>query len=264
MVRFPHRVGMLLTLSIALVACRDPAPPAPPAGGPGDTPGGRPPALGAGDAAVPERYLARGQEPGWSLELDGEAIAWRPLDGPESVYSHADRQGDARAFAVAATLDGATLSLTAERRVCRDTMSGMPHPDTVVVEVDGRTYRGCGGAPVDLLAAQAWTVVSIGGAPVDGRAPTLAFTPEGNASGFAGCNRWSATAALTGEGLSFGRAVATMMACEGDAPGLEQRFLEALATVTRHDIDDEGRLVLKAGDTDVIVAEPTKDEATTD
>ena len=254
MLRFHPRTCVLVALSIVLVACRDaPAPPAP--NPPPDRPSSDVPADVPGSTA-PARYVARGQEPGWSVELDGEAIAWRPMGGAEAVYSHADRQGRGEAFTVSGTLDGGTLALTAERRTCRDPMSGMPHPDTVVVEVDGRTYEGCGGEPIDLLAAHAWTAVSITGTTLDASPPTLAFTATGDASGFAGCNRWSAAAALTGEGLSFRQAVTTMMACPEPAMAIEQAFLAALATVTRHDIDDAGQLVLLAGDTAVITATP--------
>jgi heat shock protein HslJ len=50
------------------------------------------------------------------------------------------------------------------------------------------------------------------------------------ATGFAGCNRFSASYTLAGDSLGFGPAVSTKMACvEGD--DLEREFLAALPAV---------------------------------
>jgi len=131
MIHLHRHVLLLLALSL-VVACND-TPPAASAGTP--------------PSRVPEHYLAHGQHPDWSLELDGEAIAWRPKGGTEAVYSHADRRGTAEAFDVDATLDGRQLTLEVERRPCQGPPGAPSSPDTVVVRVDGRTFRGCGGVP---------------------------------------------------------------------------------------------------------------------
>jgi heat shock protein HslJ len=64
-------------------------------------------------------------------------------------------------------------------------------------------------------------------------AVTVRFGADGQASGWAGCNHWTASYTLQGPGLTFGPAAATRKMCA--EPGVmeqEQRFLGALATVS--------------------------------
>jgi heat shock protein HslJ len=113
-----------------------------------------------------------------------------------------------------------------------------------------------------VLTPNAWTVASIGGVAMNGRPPTLEFSADGQASGFAGCNRWTSSAVLSGEGLRIGMAAATRMACLDDtASKQESDFLAALGRVTRFDIDTNGDLLLKAGDDTVIRATRTAADA---
>jgi heat shock protein HslJ len=75
---------------------------------------------------------------------------------------------------------------------------------------------------------------------------TLEFLPEGRVAGTGGCNRYNAAFTLTGEGLSFGPAASTMMACAEALMNLEQRFHATLAAVDRFEIDPTGALILHA------------------
>lgn len=242
-------IGLVLAMSL-LAGCRPAAEPEPlPETGPED-------GSASIDTSPPAvSFRARGNEPFWSLEMDAMALAWRPMEGPEQVYSHLVRTPGAGRETVSASLDGQTITLEIELGLCRDTMSGMPYPQTVSVRVDGRELQGCGGEAIDLLTAHPWAVTMLAGASTIAPAPTLHFTAEGRASGFAGCNRWMGAAALSGEGLSFQQTASTMMACTEDAATRqEQAFLAALAKVTRHDFDAAGKLLLKAGDETLIVA----------
>ena len=212
-----------------------------------------------GDASAPEgirTYSARGNEPFWLAQVDATELRWTTPEAPDAVvWSGVTRTDRADGFDLRAVRDGVTLSLSATAALCRDTMSGMPYPHTVTVQVGETGYRGCGGEARDLLMANEWTVATLRGSPAGERPPTLQFTADGRASGFSGCNRWTAGAALTGEGLTFERAASTMMACPEEAMRSEQAFLDALAQVTRHDFDADGNLLLKAGDTTLITAE---------
>jgi len=198
-------------------------------------------------------YRASGNEPFWAVERDGEAIAFRPLDGQEQIFSHAQRTETQEGFTLTATLDGRMLALDASTALCSDTMSGMAYPDRVRLRVDDRVFDGCGGSPRDLLLGPGFAVVSLDGAPIDAPLPTLQFNEE-RAAGFGGCNRWNAGYALTGEGLTFEQAASTMMACDAAAMTRERAFLDALGRVTRHDFSESGELILLAGDAPVIVA----------
>lgn len=209
-----------------------------------------------------DRYRARGNEPFWSIDVEGPTLRWMTPETPEAVvWTDTTRTVRDDGFDLAATRDGAALALSATAALCRDSMSGMPYPDTVTVRLDGADYRGCGGDPRALLVAGEWTVASIDGKAMDEPPPTLRFMADGGAGGFAGCNRWMAAATLTGEGLAFERPATTMMACPGAAMATEQSFLAALSSVSRHDIDEAGRLVLFAGDRAVITATPAAADA---
>jgi heat shock protein HslJ len=103
------------------------------------------------------------------------------------------------------------------------------------------------GDPVDLLTGAEWVVEDIDnqGSP-DGASITLAFLPDGRVAGSGGCNRYNASFTLTGDGLGFGPAASTMMACPEALMNVEQRFHATLAAVERFEIDDTGALVLIA------------------
>ena len=112
-------------------------------------------------------------------------------------------------------------------------------------------------APVSPIAAPAqlrgreWRLLAFGDRPAPlgggGKPATLSFDlPDGRAGGFAGCNGFSSSYTIAGDSLSFGRAVATLMACT-EGMELENRYLEALQAVRRYSIEDS-MLVLWGAD----------------
>ena len=133
-------------------------------------------------------------------------------------------------------------------KTCSDTMSGMPHPQSVVVAIGDKPLVGCGGEPVSLLLGD-WQVAEIGGKPViAGSGASLTFDLDGSLHGNASCNRFFGSFTLTGEGLAISDIGATLMACEAAAMDQEQRFLSALGTVQRFESPAEGTLRLMAAD----------------
>jgi heat shock protein HslJ len=104
---------------------------------------------------------------------------------------------------------------------------------------------GCGGAPVSLLTGGEWLVEDVaGGGVIDNAEVTIEFLADGSVFGSGGCNRYSGGFTLTGEGLGFGPAATTMMACPEAASNMEQSFFQTLSTVIRFDISDTGALML--------------------
>jgi heat shock protein HslJ/uncharacterized lipoprotein YbaY len=205
------------------------------------------------DDATP--YRAGGNEPFWSVEVAGGTLTLRRLGMDDLILPVAatglSDAGDILVMAGAATLRRAPA-------LCRDSMTGMPHPETVTLALEGETLGG--GDPASLLIGPAWVVEDIGGAGViDAARVTLGFAAGGRVAGTGGCNRWFAGYTLTGEGLTFGEAGATMMACAPALMDQEQRFFAALAQVTRFDIDATGALRLIAGDAPVITARAATD-----
>ncbi len=206
---------------------------------------------------IPDTVLPlalRGNEPFWRLDLTETGYTFQPnLDGiavsgalPAPVTT-----ADGLRFELA---DG--LSATVDRRVCRDTMSGMPFPVTALVAYQGKTLSGCGGKPEDLLAGS-WRVTQMGARAVPAEVElTIGFDPStGRVFGKSACNRYNGAYTLTGEGLSFGPAAVTMMACPEELMSLEQSFHKELAGISGFNVTDAGVLELRQGDDAVILAE---------
>ena len=196
---------------------------------------------------------ARGNEPGWVLTVadggfvyDGDMGA-RRVEGP--LPAAVPRLGGA-GFVVSED-----FRFTLDQTLCRDTMSGMPFPVSVTLTEAGRTLTGCGGQSGDLIAGL-WTVEALDGAALPATAEVdITFDPaSGQVFGTSGCNRYAGGFTLTGEGLSFGAAAGTMMACPEDQMAVEQAFLGGLTTISRFDIAADGALELYAADRVVIRA----------
>lgn len=205
-------------------------------------------------APRPVSYVARGNEPFWSVAVTGsEAV----LTTPEGVEATGRLEAPAwREGAVEwATADGG-LRLRMAEAICRDTMTGMPYPETVTLITAEGERQGCGGDPLSLLTGAEWVIEDVGGKGIiDSAHLTIGFREGGSLGGSGGCNRYNAGFTLSGEGLSIGPAAATMMACAEAVMALEQALFQALAGVTGFDIDATGALVLKdAGGTAVVTA----------
>lgn len=210
------------------------------------------------EAVGPDVWTARGNEPGWSLTLDGAALTFIHAYGERrhvTVQPAAEAIQGGRRYASA---DGA-LIVTARDRLCMDDATGMPYPLSVTVRFEGAEVTGCGGETNALLAGE-WAVVSLNGEAVPRQAGmTLVFEPEsapppenpgafvpgvGRLAGKAGCNSYGADYRLGGEGIRIGDAFSTEMACEPDVMAREAAFFDALRHVSAVSLDDAGTLVL--------------------
>lgn len=194
---------------------------------------------------------ARGNEPGWNLQIANGRIVLVTGTGAGAERNEAPLpapQTETGAVLYRVKELNATVRMTGA--LCRDSATGMPHPKTVTVETAQRTLKGCGGEPVELLAGRPWNVTEIVGSQVADRPRvTIGFGPAGSAAGSAGCNPYRASVALSGEGLSFGKTLATgRRACPGPLMAQEHGFLDALQSVAGFDIGADGSLLLKASD----------------
>ena len=193
------------------------------------------------------RWRAGGNEPFWSVAVDGADAVLTTPDGTEAtgiLEAPVWRNG---AVEWASGDDAMRLRIT--DTICRDTMTGMPHPETVTLITPGQERSGCGGDPLALLTGAEWVIVDVGGKGIIADANlTMSFRHDGSVGGSGGCNRFNAGFDLTGEGLSIGPAAATMMACEEPLMAIEQALFQAIAGVARFDIDATGALVLIGAD----------------
>lgn len=207
-----------------------------------------------------DSYTARGNEPFWNATVgDGRMVVTRPdFDDLDLPVTSSELTGSGDIVVEASGPEsGLHAVLVRKPERCNDSMSGMPYPETATLSLGDTVLTGCGGDPRALFAGREWVVQDIGGDRViaDAR-PTMLFDEDGQVTGSGGCNRWFAEYDLTGEGLSIGRAGATMMACPEALMMQERRFFDALGRVFRHDFAGDGALILYGPEGAVIRARP--------
>lgn len=205
-------------------------------------------------------WRALGQEPSWSLSRQSDMMLLETNFGADQLRFAIPEPVTVEPGTVRYTIagNGKTLTWTVKTAMCADTMSGMPHPQQVTVQLDELRLTGCGGSPARLLQGNDWIVTHIAGQPVlPSPQISMSFSGDGSVSGSGSCNRFNAGYQLTGEGLSFSREMSSMMACEQPLMDQEQSFHAALERVSRFSITPDGGLVLHAGGNQVITARKT-------
>lgn len=107
-----------------------------------------------------------------------------------------------------------------------------------------------GPAPARAIVGVEWQLIELNGRmtppAADWHLATLLLAPDSSlASGYAGCNQFTATYTLAWAKLSFGPLALTQMACE-QGLALEEEYTKALAATTSQQMND-GILELLAG-----------------
>jgi uncharacterized membrane protein len=130
---------------LALVACQPKAP----------EPAATPPALAKATVSdFSQPMTAHGNEPFWSLSLDGTHLKLTRPDHPDLV---AEAPGAAiqsgRATWIAQAADGQQLTVTFYVSDCSDGMSDRTYPMTAEVVLLNEALRGCAVKTADLKAA---------------------------------------------------------------------------------------------------------------
>jgi heat shock protein HslJ len=194
--------------------------------------------------AFPEPFIARGNEPGWRLELTSERVDLLADYGDLRVRAVApptEMTVDGRRYQVGGEHD---LSIRVVDELCEDDATGMPYPFRVTIEVDGRTLRGCGGEPRSLFERYEWVVDEIGGESIDPRSRASLVFEEGRLTGTASCNEYTARYLVTGEGLTIEPGALTRRACPQEILEQEDAFLAILREVSRFSLAEDGALIL--------------------
>lgn len=194
-----------------------------------------------------EPFRALGQEPPWTVSLAaGEIAVSLGYEQQTEILPLLAATTEGRVTRFRAAMPGKRFAMDVARRKCNDSMSGMPYPYVAAIEFDGQALVGCGGEPIDLLAGREWVVEDLdGGGIIDRSRVTLEFDlAESRVHGRASCNRYTGGYTLTGEGIRFGNAAATMMACPDALMNQERKFFRILEGINRFDIDAAGALVL--------------------
>ncbi len=205
----------------------------------------------------PFLYHAIGNEPFWSLRIEGERA--RLTRGIEMTVV------EARLGAPTRTAEGGTTleSVAGEPRLgieitagpCSDTMSDIRHPDRVTVVQGADRFQGCGGTPEARLLGPAWTIASIAGAAPAGDHPvTLAFQADGRMGGRGPCNTYGGGWSIRDWSLATTAIFSTMMACPEPAMTQERALFDILGKPRAHRIREDGALVIEGPDGAELVA----------
>lgn len=92
-----------------------------------------------------------------------------------------------------------------------------------------------------------WVAVSINGRAYSGDRPSFTLSPQFRATGFGGCNNYSATAyPLREQTLAVGPFALTKKSCPGGAMAAEQQFLVALRSSQKWD-QQGSTLIIRTG-----------------
>lgn len=207
------------------------------------------PASAPESGAVELPFTARGNEPFWRAIVEpGQLVLERMGERPvELRYEITHRSATGRTFQ--AEGDGIRVSLVTAPQLCHDSMTGMPYPNQVRLEVNGEELSGCGGDPGKLLRDAEWVVEDIDGSGIiDSSRVTISFLEQNRVAGHASCNQFSGGWKLTGEGLRFTRMASTKKACAPALMDQERRFLPLLEDIRRFDIGRHGELLLTTSD----------------
>lgn len=193
----------------------------------------------------PGPFRAAGNEPFWTLTIEDDRLTLRRV-GVDTPFEARLPDPVVEDGAYVFVFPDGGPAVTVREALCRDSMTGMPHPVTVTIRMEGTGMPGCGGDPAEVIAGREWVVEDIGQTGlIESSRVTLRLDPVAmRLSGSAGCNRYTAALEIGGEGISIGNAASTKMACPDALMTQEQRFFEALSRVIRFDIDDTGALLL--------------------
>lgn len=204
----------------------------------------------------PIPFTARGNEPGWLVEVKQNTIDIKTNYGQNSMSApRPEPQPYKGGYKYHFEADGKVAILDIHRKLCYDDMSGRPHPARVTFALDGKLHQGCGGDPLELLVGTEWVVEDLADTGIiDSSRITLNFDREGRVHGLASCNNYSAGYKLTGETLTLQNPLATLKACTPALMNQEQTFLHLLSKVNRYDIGGKGALILTTEDGKTITA----------
>jgi uncharacterized membrane protein len=142
--------GHILAVALSLAGCAPRSEPVARADGSVPMDGAPRAAASHDSAATPVPFRARGNEPGWALEIGardmtlladyGELRLAAPAPAPST-------SGDTTHYA--ARPQNHVIEVTVVHRLCHDGMCGFPSPSIVTVRLDGRELHGCGGERMD-------------------------------------------------------------------------------------------------------------------
>jgi heat shock protein HslJ len=188
-------------------------------------------------------YIARGNEPGWILKMDGKTLDYQGDYGSTKIKV-AQPEGRPSFNGMRYVTDRLTVDITYAS--CADDMSGERYSDSVLITAEGKDLKGCGGRklPPESLDGTAWTIITMDQMPTLDAIKTEVRFVDGKITGTAGCNRFTGSYSHNSNVLTFGAIASTRMMCPEKQMAQETKFLALLkGTVTKR-YSVEGNLIL--------------------
>lgn len=193
---------------------------------------------------VGNQFNAQGNEPAWTLTFSKSKLL---------LVTELGRRHQSWMLPLTATSDGSqrfhsrdtNATLTVNRLICRDTMTGMPYPAEVTFNAEGKSWKGCGGNPLALLTGKTWRIISINHKVLqDYTSIWLTIKLSGEVNGSTGCFRFRTTLVAHGEGIRFNPINTTWPGCMPARMRQAYQFTTQLSNVRRFDLDKNGTLSL--------------------
>ncbi|MBC7923890.1 MAG: META domain-containing protein [Ferruginibacter sp.] len=204
-------------------------------------------------------FVAMGNEPFWSLEVDAErGMRFKSIGVVDSLNTPLPQPNlaqDAPVVRYRAVTEAGELVVTIAKQPCVNDMSGEAFLYTVTVLAktgamnDAKEFTGCGVYLGDYRLNDIWVLESLDGQAVENaqfpkdRPYFEIHLSDNQLLGFAGCNRVRGKVTPEREGILFGPLVGTKMACP--AIEFEQKFIRSLSErAFKHRIENR-RLTLE-------------------
>lgn len=128
-------------------------------------------------------------------------------------------------------------------------LAGCAREDPAGNEAPAETAQAADTTKPDVtLTNTYWKLVELDGAavePGDGKEPHMILRGADQVGGYAGCNQFTGSVTVTGDGLSFGPIASTRRMCP-EVMGQEDAFLQALEQASRYGISGEDLAVENA------------------
>ncbi|RTE85791.1 MULTISPECIES: META domain-containing protein [Gammaproteobacteria] len=196
---------------------------------------------------LPPNFEARGNEPFWSIRFAQGSLEYQTPSTQSVSRIQLEQPFRSQHVLTSNTADG-SLALNITRRVCHDSMTGLPFPYEVEGTIGQQSVKGCGGDTQRMLQGVEWHVSEINGNSTGSVIATISFLPDGRVVGQTGCNRFFGEYRFSGEGLELGQLGMTRRACMTEVGRIEQLYMQQLERVIGIEIDSVGALILRGRD----------------
>ena len=205
-------------------------------------------------------FLASGNEPFWSLEIDfDKSMHFKTLNGFEITTPSAEgvKAMDANVTRYQANTEKGTLTIQLQKMECIDDMSGEKLEYRVTIDTKTNAeknytiYKGCGRYLADYRLHDIWVLESINNKNLNVAdfikgLPQLELNlREKKIFGHTGCNTMNGTMEVLGKKIRFGRLATTRMACNNAE--FENSYLKNLDDQTLSYSVRDGKLLLQQG-----------------